>query len=228
MGEPAALTPVGEPSAQPLVVTTPHLSPVGEGPDGGKEEAPPNHKRIILREVENPMHLPPAFGPEEDVKLDPRVYQYACKRLLINPQIDLFASEKHHQIANYLTVDNTDELATGTNAFNFIWDPKWVYYANPPWTLIGRVLKKAWKDGAKILLVTPEFKKGSWKEILVKMTIQFFQWEEPLYLDEQGKLRPKPKWTTRFSVIQNPAFRTVRVSSTSFQGPVPPLGEREG
>ena len=133
--------------------------------------------------------------------------------------MDLFASEAHHQVENYITVDNTDEQARGTNAFNFVWEPKWVYYANPPWTLIGRVLKKAWKDGAKVLLVTPEFKKGSWKEIMIKMTIRFFHWDNPLYLDEQGGLRPKPKWQTRFSVIQNPAYRKLDsiTSCLSFQ-----------
>ena len=217
VGEPPALTPVGEP---------PHLSPVGEGPGGNERlrtsmamdddsraEIMAQSKvkeamtRIVLQEVENPMHLPPSFGPEEDVKLDPRVYRAACERLNITPQIDLFASNLHHQVANYCTVDNTDGKAIGVNAFNYVWDPKWLYYANPPWTLIGRVLKKTWKDGAKILLVTPEFKKGAWKEVLVKMTIRFFQWDAPLYLDEQEQLRPRPKWLTRFSIIQNPAFR---------------------
>ena len=135
------------------------------------------------------------------------IFQIACETLRVQPQIDLFASNLHHQLPNNLTVDPTDNQAVGINAFNYIWDPKWTYYANPPWTLIGKLLKKAWKDGANILLVTPEFKKGAWKSILTIMTVKSFIWDKPLYLDEGGLLRPKPKWLTRFLVIQNPAFR---------------------
>ena len=39
------------------------------------------------------------------------------------------------------------------NAFNFEWDATVLLYANHPWTLIGKVLAKAWKKGLYLFFV---------------------------------------------------------------------------
>ena len=47
-----------------------------------------------------------------------------------------------------------DRAALGHNAFAYVWDTGVCLYANPPYTLIGRVLDKIAKDSSRVLLVT--------------------------------------------------------------------------
>ena len=74
----------------------------------------------------------PAFGNEEEVKMDPTIFMSLCNRLLVTQCIDLFASEKHHQLPRYFTLDKRDKAALGYNAFSFVWSPEVCLYANPP------------------------------------------------------------------------------------------------
>ena len=69
------------------------------------------------------------------------------------------------------------------------------------------------------MIVTPEFTRAPWKRLLAEMTIRSFVWKEPLYLTDTGKLRPKPRWDTRFSLVQGPRPVTVPFSSFTFQVP---------
>ena len=69
-----------------------------------------------------------------------------CKELVVAPCIDLFASYMHHQLPRYYSAYVDDRAALGHNAFAYVWDPGVCLYANPPWTLIGRVLDKIAKD----------------------------------------------------------------------------------
>ena len=59
-------------------------------------------------------------------------------------------------------------------------------YANPPWTLIGRVLAKIAEDGARVLLVTPHWKEAPWYELLMELTVRIYEWRGRLYLTEGG------------------------------------------
>ena len=59
-------------------------------------------------------------------------------------------------------------------------------YANPPWTLIGRVLDKIAKDGARVLLVTQHWQEAPWYELLLKLTVRSYEWRGKLYLTEGG------------------------------------------
>ena len=44
-------------------------------------------------------------------------------------------------------------------------------YANPPWSLIGRVLSKVQMDKAHIVLVTPVWKTQPWYPLLLQMLV---------------------------------------------------------
>ena len=66
-------------------------------------------------------------------EMHPRI----CLTLQVTQQIDLFASAKHHQLPRYFTVDPEDPNAMGVNAFNFVWDPCILYYANPLGALLN-------------------------------------------------------------------------------------------
>ena len=83
-----------------------------------------------------------------------------CKELVVAPCIDLFASNRHHQLPRYYSVYADDSTALGQNAFACVWDPGVCLYANPSWTLIGRVLTKIAEDGSRVLLVTPHWKEA--------------------------------------------------------------------
>ena len=58
------------------------------------------------------------------------------------PAIDLFASKAHHQLPAYFSAEPNDPDSLGYNAFAYKWIPAVKLYANPPWTLIPKVLAK--------------------------------------------------------------------------------------
>ena len=74
-------------------------------------------------------------------------------------------------------------------------------YANPPWTLIGKVLANIAKEGSRVLLVTPYWKGAPWYGLLLELTVRSYEWRGKLYLTEAGNLRPIPKWFTLFSYV---------------------------
>ena len=74
-------------------------------------------------------------------------------------------------------------------------------YANPPWTLIGKVLDKIAKDGSRVLLVTPHWKEAPWYGLLMELTVRSYEWSGRLYLTEGVNLRPIPKWYALFSYV---------------------------
>ena len=85
-----------------------------------------------------------------------------CKELVMAPCIDLFASHRHHQLPRYYSAYPDDAKALGQNAFAYLSNQGICLYANPPWTLIGKVLDKIAKDGSRLLLllVTPHWKEA--------------------------------------------------------------------
>ena len=86
------------------------------------------------------------FQELEEVKLKPSIFGLKCKELVVAPCIDLFASYRHHQLPRYYSAYVDDPDALGQNAFAYLWDPGVCLYANPPWTLIGKVLAKIAKE----------------------------------------------------------------------------------
>ena len=124
-----------------------------------------------------------------------------CEELVVAPCIDLFASYRHHQLPRYYSAYVDDSWALVHNAFAYMCDPVVCLYANPPWTLIGRVLIKIAEDGARVLLVTPHWQEAPWYELLLELTVRCYKWRGKLYLTEGGNLRPIPKWFTLFSYV---------------------------
>ena len=69
---------------------------VGEQPVHAQESAKNTSRAArllqdVLQPVDNPMHLPPSFGPVEEVMMHPRIFRRICLTLQVTPQIDLFA-----------------------------------------------------------------------------------------------------------------------------------------
>ena len=106
--------------------------------------------------------VPHPFGANEDVMLAPAIFHAMCQNFDLAPKIDLFATSQHHQLAFYFSPDVTDQYAYGHNAFDYVWDPATVLYANPPWTLLDMVVDKILRDHSRLLLVAPFWKTASW------------------------------------------------------------------
>ena len=147
---------------------------VGEGLVGHPEQS--EHpmtpvSKVPLIPVPNPMGIPP-FGPEEEVKLAPWIFWNMVEKLQYQPELDLFASKRHHQLPAYITADKCDMEAIACNAFNYTWHPAGTYYANPPWSLISFTLQKAFLDGVTLLIVTPDWPHAAWYSLLEELSVR--------------------------------------------------------
>ena len=80
----------------------------------------------------------------EDVMLRPDVFDEACSALKIFPTVDLFANAQHHQVARYMA-PRSDPGAVAIDAFAQDWKKEKRPYANPPWSVIAKVLEKVAK-----------------------------------------------------------------------------------
>jgi hypothetical protein len=92
------------------------------------------------------------------------------------------------------------KLTSGVNAFNYRWTEE-AGFANPPWSLIPRVLRKVCLDRCRILLVVPEWPRATWYPIFRTLIEDSFVFTDPCYTDKEGAIRPKPTWDTRFAII---------------------------
>ena len=148
-----------------------------DGEGGAASPDPPLHVlsedkygEVVLERLQEEVELP-LFQELDEVKLKPSIFGLMCKELVVAPCIDLFASYRHHQLPRYYSA-YADSTALGQNAFAYVWDPGVCLYANPPWTLIGRVLDKIAKDGSRVLLVTTHWQEAPWYELLLELTVR--------------------------------------------------------
>ena len=100
-----------------------------------------------------------------------------------------------HQFA---PVDPTDAQAEGYNAFNFLWTPGVALYLNPHWSLLAQVVDKILVDGTQGLLVAPHWLETQWHKQLMALDVHHQLWNQPLYLEADGRLRRAPCWATIF------------------------------
>ncbi|RCN30459.1 hypothetical protein ANCCAN_23766 [Ancylostoma caninum] len=76
------------------------------------------------------------------------------------PQVDLFASRLNHKLECHFSLF-ADPGAMRIDGFAHNWSGIYAY-AFPPFNLIARTIRKAVKDGAIIILVTPLWQSRSW------------------------------------------------------------------
>jgi len=80
------------------------------------------------------------------------------------PEIDLFASYINRQLPLYVAWLPEPE-ATSIDAFSLTWNRKF-FYIFPPFSVVGRVLKKILKDQTKAILVLPHWPSQPWFPLL--------------------------------------------------------------
>ena len=112
--------------------------------------------------------------------LDPKVFHYACHRLQFTLDLDLFATSENAQVTRLLSAYPMTR-SCGVNAFNYDWTED-AGYANPPWSLIPRVLRKLCAEGARVMLVFHEWPNAPWYPIVRELELRSFLVTSPCYL----------------------------------------------
>jgi len=134
-----------------------------------------------------------------DVMLDPRMFRLVCGKLGFYPDIDMYASTRHHQLSRYCSLQ-IDGNSYCRNCYMLDWY-EYIPYVNPPWEEIGNALTKIRHDQANCLVVVPLWKRAMWFKLLRRLTYKFWITNRPLYLDENHMLRPRPNWDTCFALV---------------------------
>ena len=98
------------------------------------------------------------------------------------------------------------------NAFNYDWSED-AGYANPPWSLITRVLRKLCSEGARVILVFPEWPNAPWYPIVRELELRSFLVTSPCYLSPRMYLRHKHRLNARIAIVDG-AAATPRVHRT--------------
>ena len=91
----------------------------------------------------------------ENWTLNPKVFSKISQLLFTKlPEIDLFATKQNHQVPVYFSKDPEDCQAKAINAFSQNWTGH--LYANPPFSLFGKVLSKLQRSiDCTLLLIFP-------------------------------------------------------------------------
>jgi hypothetical protein len=139
------------------------------------------------------------YNVKSDVPLDPEVFEFVCEQLNFYPEIDVFASAKHHQLSAYCS-RTYDVNAVCQDGFTLDWS-RHKCYLNPPWEEISNVLDKVVTDKAVALLVIPYWRRAEWFGLWENLNVRSIIIDEGIYLDREGYRRPPPKWRTCFSIV---------------------------
>ncbi|RUA04502.1 MAG: hypothetical protein DSY43_06170 [Gammaproteobacteria bacterium] len=107
---------------------------------------------------------------ETEWMLDKIALREALIKLNVTPDVDLFASRLNNQLENYVSY-RPDPGASAVDAFSLSWS-NLKFYAFPPFSVIPNVLKKIQEDGAKGILVVPDWATQAWYPKAMKLLTQ--------------------------------------------------------
>ena len=99
-------------------------------------------------------------------KLDPNIFQKLCQIWGV-PEIDLFASRTSHQLKTYYAW-KPDPFSRATDAMQQNWTHLYAY-AFTPFSMIGRTLRKASRQGTHLMLIAPMWQSQTWYPLLMRM-----------------------------------------------------------
>ena len=88
------------------------------------------------------------------------------------PDIDLFGSRTNHKVPQYISW-HPDPSSVAVNAFSVDWAKYKLIYCFPPFSLIGRVLKKIREEEATAILITPVWQTQSWYPTVMNMLTRY-------------------------------------------------------
>jgi hypothetical protein len=113
----------------------------------------------------------PAQVRDIEVQLNPSLFQQIKTQGPFNPVIDWFASSSNHQLPRYYSWCEVSRTgAEGFDAFSFFWGDE-IGYMFPPFSLLPRVISKVQRDGARVLLIHPQWPGAIWSPSLDEITV---------------------------------------------------------
>ena len=125
-------------------------------------------------------------------------------------QVELFAIEEQHMVQLYC-------LGYLNNTYRFYWRSMGLFYANPRFSQLAKVLTKFALEGARVILCTPEWgttgEHTYWRRLLDRMTVGRTELPNgPIYIREDSQeSMPAPEWGSFLSIVDG-SLRPVPVS----------------
>lgn len=124
------------------------------------------------------------------------------------PEIDLFATRLNKQIDIYCSW-HPDPDARYVNAFSFSWTNMYGYI-NPPFSLIGRVVRKICQDQAECVLVTPVWPTQPWFNRVLEILV-----DHPVILPVTDNLLTLPGTDVQHPLKDSLVLMACRLSGCS-------------
>ena len=115
-------------------------------------------------------------------------------------QVELFASQQQHIMQSYCSKNLN-------NAFSFFWKAMGLVYANPPFSLLAKVLTKIAYEGGRVVMCTPDWgcsgERAYWRCIPDQMTVGRVRLpNSPIYLPEDSDTAMQaPEWASFLSIV---------------------------
>ena len=115
-------------------------------------------------------------------------------------QVELFASQQQHIMQLYCSKQLN-------NAFRFFWKAMGLAYANPPFSLLAKVLTKIAYEGGRVVMCTPDWgcsgEHAYWRRMLDRMTVGRVQLPDgPIYVPEDSDTAMQaPEWASFLKVL---------------------------
>ena len=100
-----------------------------------------------------------------ECQLNPKIFIEVANKFG-NPEIDLFATRINTQLQNYVSWFCESE-AKAVDAFLTDWGKQFSYIF-PPFSLLGKVTSKIWRDKAYCIVITPKWTNQYWHPVIMK------------------------------------------------------------
>ena len=117
--------------------------------------------------------------------LNRKIYLQVTDHLSFDPKIDLFASRLNYQISKYVSYKPNPE-AFAIDAFSLDWSLL-DFYAFPPFSLINKVLQKIIEEGARGIVIVPDWPTQVWYPKFMSLLIA-----QPMILYHSKELLEMP------------------------------------
>ena len=105
------------------------------------------------------------FNETIEWKLTTYLFQ-KISRIFGNSKVDLFASRINYEIHKYISW-KPDPKALAIDAFSIKWNTEF-YYIFPPFSLLGKVTAKIYRDKTKAIVVIPKWPTQHWYRNLLR------------------------------------------------------------
>ena len=163
-------------------------------------------------------HIPGILNTEADYesrrndshtewKLSEEIYNQVTTYFQFTPDIDLFASRINKQVTKFVSY-HPDPDAFAVDAFSIDWNGI-KFYAFPPFSCVGKMLRKIFADKAYGIIIVPNWPSQSWFSMLYD-----------LYVCEPFVIPPSKKQTylPNQPAVQHPLYRSLELLTCLVHG----------